>query len=106
MFGLKNLVKTLGFVFVVACAIYYSINIIQFKNNIMSFEDYNPPSSLVVEGKEIKKAKFPFVDVHSHLWDMPLKDLDKLASEMDEINMGYIVTVSYTHLTLPTKRIV
>ena len=94
MFGLKNLVKTLGFVFVVACAIYYSINIIQFKNNIMSFEDYNPPSSLVVEGKEIKKAKFPFVDVHSHLWDMPLKDLDKLASEMDEINMGYIVNLS------------
>ena len=53
----------------------------------MSFEDYDPPSSLVVEGKEIKKAKYPFVDVHSHQWRMPTMDLNELVSEMDEINM-------------------
>ena len=94
MFSLKNLIKTLGFVFVVTIAIYYAIDTIKFKNNIMSFEDYNPPSSLVVEGEVVKKAKFPFIDVHSHLWDMPVKDLDKLVSEMDEINMGFIVNLS------------
>ena len=94
MFTLKNLIKTLGFVFVVTIAIYYAIDTIKFKNNIMSFEDYNPPSSLVVEGEVVKKAKFPFIDVHSHLWDMPVKDLDKLVSEMDEINMGFIVNLS------------
>ena len=94
MFSLKNLIKTLGFVFVVTIAIYYAIDTIKFKNNIMSFEDYNPPSSLVVEGEVVKEAKFPFIDVHSHLWDMPVKDLDKLVSEMDEINMGFIVNLS------------
>ena len=94
MFTLKNLIKTLGFVFVVTIAIYYAIDTIKFKNNIMSFEDYNPPSSLVVEGEVVKKAKFPFIDVHSHLWDMPVKDLDKLVSEMDEINMGFIINLS------------
>ena len=94
MFSLKNLIKTLGFVFIVTIAIYYAIDTIKFKNNIMSFEDYSPPSSLVVEGEVVKKAKFPFIDVHSHLWDMPVKDLDKLISEMDEINMGFIINLS------------
>lgn len=36
----------------------------------MSFEEYNPTSTLVVPGEEIRSAKFPFVDVHSHLWRM------------------------------------
>jgi len=84
----------MGFVFVVTIAVYYAIDTIKFKNNIMSFEDYNPPSSLVVEGEVVKKAKFTFIDVHSHLWNMPVMDLDKLVSEMDEINMGFIVNLS------------
>ena len=92
--NLGKLIKTMGFVFVVTIAVYYAIDTIKFKNNIMSFEDYNPPSSLVVEGEVVKEAKFPFIDVHSHLWDMPVKDLDKLVSEMDEINMGFIINLS------------
>ena len=94
MFGLKNLFKVLGFVFVVTLFVYYAIDTIQYKNNIMSFEDYDPPSSLKVEGEIIKKAKFTFIDVHSHLWNMPLMDLNELVAEMDEINMGYIVNLS------------
>ena len=94
MFGLKNLFKALGFVFIITLSIYYSIDTVQYKNNIMSFEDYDPPSSLKVEGEIIKKAKFTFIDVHSHLWNMPLMDLNELVAEMDEINMGYIVNLS------------
>ena len=94
MFSLKNLFKALGFVFVITLSIYYAIDTIQYKNNIMSFEDYDPPSSLKVEGEIIKKAKFTFIDVHSHLWNMPLMDLNELVAEMDEINMGYIVNLS------------
>ena len=60
----------------------------------MSFEDYDPPSSLVVEGEEIKRAKFPFVDVHSHQWRMPTMDLNELVSEMDEINMRIMINLS------------
>ncbi len=93
-FNLKNLFKTLSFILVVTIAVYFAIETIHNKQNIMSFEDYDPPSSLIVEGEVIKKAKFRFIDVHSHLWNMPLMDLNKLVAEMDEINMGYIVNLS------------
>ena len=66
MFSLKNLFKALSFILVIAFSVHFAIDIIQDKQNIMSFEDYDPPSSLVVDGKEIKKAKYPFIDVHSH----------------------------------------
>ena len=94
MFSFKSLLKILSFIAIVTFAVYTSIDTIQYKNNIMSFEDYDPPSSLVVEGKEIKKAKFTFVDVHSHLWNMPVMNLDELVLEMDELNMGYIINLS------------
>ena len=57
MLSLKNLFKVLSFILIITVAVYFSIDIIQNKQNIMSFEDYNPPSSLIVEGEEIKKAK-------------------------------------------------
>ena len=94
MINFKNLFKSLFILAVFAGAVYYSIGIIQDRQNIMSFEDYEPISSLIVEENITKKAKFPFIDVHSHLWDMPVRDLDKLAGEMDELNMAYIVNLS------------
>ena len=94
MFRFKNLLKALSFIIVITVFIYLAIDTIQNKQNIMSFEDYDPPSSLVVEGEEIKRAKFPFVDVHSHQWRMPTMDLNELVSEMDEINMKFIINLS------------
>ena len=60
----------------------------------MSFEDYNPPSSLVVPENILTQAKFPFVDVHNHQFDMPLKDLTNLTAEMDSLNMAFMVNLS------------
>ncbi len=107
MISFKNLLKTLAFIGAITLAIYFAIDTIQHKNslfdkqnygheknNFMSFEDYDPPSSLKVEGDEITKAKYTFIDVHSHLWDMPQMNLNNLVSEMNEINMGYIVNLS------------
>ena len=94
MFSFKSLLKILSFIAIVTFAVYMSIDTIQYKNNIMSFEKYEPISSLKVEGDLVKKAKFPFIDVHSHQWDMPLKDLNKLVDEMDELNMGYLINLS------------
>ena len=94
MFSLRNLFKALAFILVIAFSVYFAIDIIQNKQNIMSFEDYDPPSSLVVEGREIKKAKYPFVDVHSHQWRMPTMDLNEFVSEMDEINMKFSINLS------------
>ncbi len=60
----------------------------------MSFEEYNPPSTLVVPENPVIRAKFPFIDIHSHHWRMAQQDLGKLAGEMDEMNMGIIVNLS------------
>ncbi|MBT8235832.1 MAG: amidohydrolase family protein [Bacteroidia bacterium] len=60
----------------------------------MSFEEYNPESTLVVPGKEIHKAKFPFIDIHSHQFRMPEMDLSTLITDMDKLNMAVMVNLS------------
>lgn len=60
----------------------------------MDFEEYDPPSTLVVPEHPTTHARFPFIDVHSHHWRMAEQDLDKLVSEMDELNMGVVVNLS------------
>lgn len=60
----------------------------------MSFEDYNPVSTLVVPGKEIKKAKFKFIDIHSHQRDMSVQKLTSLLRDMEELNEGIMVNLS------------
>jgi len=63
-------------------------------NGKMDFETYNPPSTLVVPGHKIEKAKFPFIDVHNHQFEMPDMDLGVLIKEMDKLNMKVMVNLS------------
>ncbi len=63
-------------------------------NGKMDFETYNPPSTLVVPEHKVIKAKFPFIDVHNHQFDMPDKDLSTLILEMDKLNMKVMVNLS------------
>lgn len=61
----------------------------------VTFEEYEPKSTLVVPGKPITRAKFPFIDIHNHQWEMNGKDdLNKLIKEMDKLNMGIMVNLS------------
>lgn len=60
----------------------------------MDFEEYDPPSTLVVPEHPTTHAKFPFIDVHSHHWRMAEQNLDELIGEMDTLNMGIIVNLS------------
>src|SRR5688572_23891020 len=60
----------------------------------MDFDEYNPPSTLVVPGKPVTKAKFPFIDVHNHQFSMPTMDLSTLTKEMDRLNMRVMVNLS------------
>ncbi|HEY1006419.1 MAG TPA: amidohydrolase family protein [Sphingobacteriaceae bacterium] len=62
--------------------------------NRIDFETYNPPSSLVVPQHLLKRAKFPFIDVHNHQADMPRQDLKKLLRQMDDLNMQVMVNLS------------
>jgi len=60
----------------------------------MGFEEYNPTSTLVVPTNEVKKAKFPFVDIHSHQRDMSPEALKGLIKDMDALNEGLMVNLS------------
>jgi uncharacterized protein len=67
---------------------------IQYQLNVMDVEEYEPVSTLKVPQHILTRARYPFVDVHSHQWFMPIQDLDKLVSEMDALNMGVMVNLS------------
>ena len=73
---------------------YYVIDKIQEKNNLMDIEEYSPKSTLIVEENWVKRAKYPFVDVHNHQFDMPVKNLNKLVAEIDQLNMGFMINLS------------
>ena len=90
----KNFLKFSLFVVFATLVIYFAIDLVQKKNNIMSFEDYDPPSSLIVESNKTYKAKYPFIDVHNHQWSVPGKDLSGLVEEMDSLNMAYMINLS------------
>ena len=60
----------------------------------LSFEEYNPISTLVVPGDSIKVSKFPFIDVHGHQYRMPEQDLAPVIAAMDTLNMGIMVNLS------------
>lgn len=60
----------------------------------MEFEEYDPPSTLVVPEHPLTKAKFPFIDVHNHQFSMPSQDLSSLVKQMDALNMAIMVNLS------------
>lgn len=60
----------------------------------MSFEEYNPTSTLVVPGKVITRAKYPFIDVHGHQYRMPTQDLAPVVAAMDTLNLQIMVNLS------------
>lgn len=60
----------------------------------MDFEDYDPPSTLVVPENKLTRAKFPFIDVHNHQFNMTPQVLTSLTKAMDELNMAVMVNLS------------
>ena len=106
-FSFKSLVKIFLFLFsliilllVVFGVSYYTIDKIQKKNNLMDIEEYSPISTLVVPSNPKTRSKFPFVDVHSHHWNMPIMDLENLTQEMDSLNMVFQINLSGSGLAV------
>jgi predicted TIM-barrel fold metal-dependent hydrolase len=62
-------------------------------DTILHFEDYNPPSSLVVPEHIVERAKYPFIDAHNHQFDMSPKKLNKVITGMDKLNMAVMVNL-------------
>ena len=97
----RGFLKTLSYILSIFITVlilsgisYLIIDGINKKSNVMDIGDYSPISTLVVSETPTYKSKFPFVDVHSHHWDMPVKDLSKLVTEMDSLNMAYLINLS------------
>ena len=106
-FSFKSLFKLFLFFFsliilllVVFGVSYYTIDKIQKKNNLMDIEEYSPISTLVVPSNPKTRSKFPFIDVHSHHWNMPIMDLENLTQEMDSLNMVFQINLSGSGLAV------
>lgn len=81
----KNVVTLImGWLALTACA----------QSGKIDFESYNPTSTLVVPAHPLQKAKFPFIDVHNHQFDMPTANLQNLVTAMDQLNMKVMVNLS------------
>lgn len=93
-FSIKNFFKIFLFVSILGSLCYFIIVRLHYTYDIISFEDYNPKSTLIVSSNEIKRSKYPFIDIHNHQFDMPVKDLSDLVSEMDSLNMAFMVNLS------------
>jgi predicted TIM-barrel fold metal-dependent hydrolase len=63
-------------------------------SDALTFEEYDPPSTLAVPTTEVRRARFPFVDIHNHQWSMPTDDLSTTVAEMDALNMAVMVNLS------------
>ena len=60
----------------------------------MEFEEYDPISTLVVPEHLVKKAKYPFIDIHNHQNNMPSQNLGYLVKQMDSLNMKVMINLS------------
>ncbi len=61
----------------------------------MSIEEYEPKSTLVVPSHNVTRAKYPFIDIHSHQnGQMPPERLDQLVRDMDALNLRIMVNLS------------
>ena len=92
--GLWTLIRLSFALLFIGGLTYYVIDKIQEKKNLMDIEEYSPKSTLVVPQNQVKRAKYPFIDVHNHQFDMPLKDLSQLVTEMNSLNMAFLINLS------------
>ncbi|HEX9800240.1 MAG TPA: amidohydrolase family protein [Thermoanaerobaculia bacterium] len=60
----------------------------------LSFMEYDPPSTLVVAAHPVKRAKYPFVDVHSHQFNLDETKLRDVVAAMDAMNLAVLVNLS------------
>ena len=58
------------------------------------FTDYDPPSTLVVSQHTVERAKFPFVDVHSHQFGLDEAKVREVVAAMDRMNLAVLVNLS------------
>ena len=61
---------------------------------VPTIEEYQPKSTLVTPEHKVERAKYPFVDIHSHHWNPTAEHVDQVVKEMDTINLRVLVNLS------------
>src|SRR5258707_13587860 len=61
---------------------------------VPTIEEYNPKSTLVTKEHKPERAKFPFIDIHSHHWNPTPEHVDQLFKDMDTINLRVLANLS------------
>src|SRR5260370_14730528 len=52
-----------------------------------TIDEYQPKSTLVTKEHKVERAKFPFIDIHSHQCNPPASEMHPLVKEMHNINL-------------------
>jgi uncharacterized protein len=63
-------------------------------SRVPSIEEYAPKSTLVVPQHKIERAKYPFIDIHSHHWNPTPQHVEDLIQGMNSINLRMLVNLS------------
>ncbi len=64
------------------------------RSEMLTIDEYDPKSTLVVKETQTPRAKFPFIDIHSHQTRLKPEEVDQLIKEMDSINLQVMVDLS------------
>jgi predicted TIM-barrel fold metal-dependent hydrolase len=64
------------------------------QQRIPTIEEYQPKSTLVTKEHKIERAKFPFIDIHSHHRSPTPAHVEDLIKGMDSINLQILVNLS------------
>lgn len=60
----------------------------------LTFEEYEPRSTLVVPENPVTRAGIPFIDIHSHHRRLTAERVDSVVAAMDRLNMAALVNLS------------
>jgi predicted TIM-barrel fold metal-dependent hydrolase len=78
----------------IVCSLAISVSACAQSGKGMDFEKYEPVSQLVVPEHKLTRAKFPFIDVHNHQWNMKAGNIPGLLKDMDQLHMQVMVNLS------------
>ncbi len=66
----------------------------QQQSKSLTIEEYEPKSTLVTKQHILERAKYPFIDIHSHHPNPTPESVDKLIAGMDSMNLRILVNLS------------
>jgi predicted TIM-barrel fold metal-dependent hydrolase len=64
------------------------------RSEMLTIDEYDPKSTLVVPEHKPQRSKFPLIDIHSHQVRLKPEEVDQLIKEMDSINLQVMVNLS------------